>query len=50
LSRQHLTSEASITQKALSQIESDKMEPRSSTIFKIAEAPSVEPSVFSDAE
>jgi len=46
--QERLASEAGITQKALSQIESDKVEPRFSTILKLAEAFGIEPSELAD--
>ncbi len=42
--QERLASEAGITQKALSQIEGDKVEPRFSTILRLAEALKIDPS------
>lgn len=46
--QERLSTEAGITQKALSQIESDKVEPRFSTIIRIAKALDIQPSTFAD--
>jgi transcriptional regulator with XRE-family HTH domain len=48
--QERLASAAGISQKALSKIENDEVEPRFSTILKLAEALGIEPSKLADIE
>ena len=48
--QERLASTAGISQKALSKIENDEVEPRFSTILKLAEALGIEPSKLADTD
>ena len=48
--QEKLADAAGISQKALSKIETNEVEPRFSTILKLAEALNIEPSEFADEQ
>lgn len=48
--QERLASEATLSQKALSKIENNEVDPRFSTILKIAEALGIEPSELVDEQ